>query len=621
MLKLIFPILCSENLITPSCRNGQCNRKILFTFRIKIKRMSNNSPIGKEKVLYLLKHVLRKRKAPISVSFFNSSYGCRRKCPITEDFMRQFKDEFMFLTVEDDIKIQLKVDSNQREFVLDEENVNELKKILSRNSDKAESIKKEMLLTKSMSFKDFCNKFSSRKFVVSYPFLCWNSHIFKLRAADGETYVEIVEDKNVIAESEFWEIIQSGGLKNVVQRNVLNFFRKFYVELDQGSLQICFNYGRSLTINKTFMADNDKYFEKTEKDAVVYFKLKEKYREPEESLVDTATTTPNKHNNKDVSKEVLNDAKNQNLVYQVTSTRDESGTKAENSVINRERKSNSDNEFKVLLNTYLERSDTEDDKTNESSKKANKKDPTLIGERAHSTEKKIKINHCLFKLNTKYTESEESLVETKTTTPTKNKDKGTSKEVLNEVKKHNPVYEVAPTGDESDAKVGSSVMNRESKSDSDSKSEMYSDTDLESSSSEAEDDDMNESSKKANKLSMYKAEYIQEETQSQRSVSEKFENENTSETSNKNDASDCPLNSELEDNADMDETQKAEEKRKSGEEESSTMKQIRKALEENRSFIFVGASDKDPVLIGERKRSTEEKKAIKKIIHCLMEEL
>ena len=173
MLKLISPILFSENLIKASCHNGQCNQKILSTFRIKIRRMGcNNSPIGKEKVLYLLRHVLREKKAPVSVSFFNSSYGCRRKCPITEDFMRQFKDEFVFLTVEDDIKIQLKGDSNQPEFVLEEENVNELKKILSKNSDKTESIKKEMLLTKSMSFKDFCEKFSSRKSVVSYPFLC-----------------------------------------------------------------------------------------------------------------------------------------------------------------------------------------------------------------------------------------------------------------------------------------------------------------------------------------------------------------------------------------------------------------------------------------------------------------
>ena len=674
----------------------------------------NNSAIGKEKVLDLLKHVLREIKARISVSFFNSSYGCRRKCPITEDFMRQFKDEFMFLTVEDDIKIQLKGDSNQPEIVLEEEYVHELKKILSKNSDKAESIKEEMSLTKSMPFKDFCDKFSSRKSVVSYPFLCWNSHIFKLRAADGETYVEIVEDKNVIAEPEFWKIVHSGGLKNVVQRNVLNFFRKFYLELDQGSLQICFNYGRSVTINKTFMADNDKYFEKTEKDAVVYFKLKEKYREPEESLVETETTTPNKNNNKDICKGVLNDVKNQNLVDEVTSTGDESDAKVESSVTNRESKSNSDNEFEKLLNTYKSSSsEADNDDINESSKIANKlssykaeniqeetqnqlsvsgkcenestsgtsnkndasscllnselgehaqtdetqkcdekkkageeesttmkeirkaleenrsfifvgdsdKDPILIGERAHSTEEKIKINHCLFKLKEKYIGPEESMEETTTMTPTENKDKGTSKEVLNEVKKQNPVDEVMPTEDESDAKVESSVMNRESKSDSHSESEIYSDIDIESSSSEAEDDDMNESSKKADKLSMYKAENIQEETQKQFSVSEKFENENISETSNKNDASSCALNSELEDHAHTDETQKDKEKRKSEEEESRTMKQIRKAIEENRSFIFVCASDKKPILIGERTRSTEGKKEMKKISQYLIEEL
>ena len=51
------------------------------------------------------------------------------------------------------------------------------------------------------------------------------------------------------------------------------------------------------------------------------------------------------------------------------------------------------------------------------------------------------------------------------------------------------------------------------------------------------------------------------------------------------------------------------------------MRQIRKALEENRSFIFIGDSDKDPILIGERTRHTEEKKEIKKISHFLIEKL
>ena len=663
-----------------------------------------NNAIGNEKLLYLLRHVLRERKGPISVSYFNSNYGCHRKCPITEDFMRQFKEEFMFLIVEDDIKIQLKGDSNQPESVLEEQNVNELKKILSKNSDKAETIKKEMLLTKSMLFKDFCDKFSSRKYVVSYPFLCWNSHIFKLRPVDGETYVEIVEDKNVIAEPEFWKIVQSGGLKNVLQRNLLNFLRKFYVELDQGSLQICFNYGKSVAVNRKFMANNGKYFEKTENGAAVYFKLKEKYRGPEESLVETTTTAPNKNRDEDISNDVLNDFKKQNLLDGVTSTGDKSDAIVESSVINRETKSNTDNELEVFLAS-------EDDDMNDSSKYANKllrykaeniqektqnqrsvsekcenektsgtsnrnnasscplnselevhaqkdetqkteekkageeeistmrqirkaleenrsfifigdsdKNPILIGERTHSAEEKIKINHFLFKLNKKYIEPEESLVGT-TTTPTKNKNEGTSTEVLNEVKKQNPLDEVTPTGDESGTKVESSVMNRESKSNSDNESEMYSDTDLESSSSEDEDNDMNESFKRSNILSRYKAENIQEETQNQRSVPGKCENENTSGTSNRNDGSSCLLNSELKGQAQEYETQKTEEKKKAGEEESSTMRQIRKALEENRSFIFVGDSDKDPILIGERTRRTEEKIEIKKISHFLIEKL
>lgn len=60
---------------------------------------------------------------------------------------------------------------------------------------------------------------------MSYPFIHRNSHIFKLKAADGETSVEIVEDDNVVVrESEFWAIVQSEGFKKVVLRNVLNFF-------------------------------------------------------------------------------------------------------------------------------------------------------------------------------------------------------------------------------------------------------------------------------------------------------------------------------------------------------------------------------------------------------------
>ena len=679
----------------------------------------NNSAIGKAEaekefkdVLYLLRCILRETKTPVSVSFLNSTFASRfrRKCVITEDFMMHFKGEFMFFIIGEDIKIQLKGDLNQPELVLAEyqTDVNELKKILSKDLSKAHIIKKEMLLTKSMPYKDFIGKFSSRKQAVSYPFLCRNSHIFKLRAANGETYVEIVEDNNVVlTEPEFWKIVQSEGFKRVVLRNVLNFFRKFYVELNQGKLQVCFHYGRGVVIDKTFMAENGEYFEKTENDAML-FKLNEKYRELEGSVVDTTAATPTKSKDKDISNEVLNEVKKQNSVDEVTSTGDKSELKVESPVMNRESKYNPDDESEMYSDTDLESSSSkyEDDNMNESSKRGNKllrynaeniqeetqnhssfsekyesentsgtsnknntsscppnselqdhaqrdetketekkkkageeesstmkqirkafeenrslifvgasdKEPVLIGKRACSSEEKKaikKINDVLFKLKEKYREPEESLVETTTTVPTKNKDKYTSKEVLKEVEKLNPRNEVTSTGEESELKVEGPVRNSESKSNSDNESEMYSDTDLESSSSEDEDDDMNEFSKRANKRSRYKAENIQEETQNHSSFSEKYENENTSGTSNKNYSSSCPPSSELQDHAQKDKTQEIEEKEKAGEEESSTMKQIRKAFEENRSFIFVGASDKEPILIGKGTRSTEEKKAIK----------
>ena len=680
--------------------------------------------IGKEEaekefkdVLYYLRCILRGTQTPISVSFLNSTFASRfrKKSLITEDFMRNFKGEFMFLTIGEDIKIQLKGDLNQSELVLAEyqREVNELKKILSKDSDKANIIKKKMLLTKSMSFKDFVKKFSSRKHVVSYPFLFRNSHIFNLRAANGETYVEIVEGNNVVlTEPEFWKIVQSEGLKKVVLRNVLNFFRKFYHELNQGKLQVCFNYGRSIVIDKTFMAENSEYFEKTENGDML-FKLKEKYREPEDSVVDTTTPVIIKNKDKDISNEVLNEVKKQNSVDEVTSTGDKSQEKIETSVMNRESKSNSDNESESYSDTDFRSSfsKTEDGDMNEFSKRTNQlswykeeniqektqnqlcisekcenentsgtlnkkyassclpnskldsqkneaketeenqkdgeeensiikqirkaieekrsfvfvgaseKKPVLIGERTGSTEEKKaikKINHFLFKLNEKYREPEVFLVEATAIAPTKSKDKDSSKEVLNEVKKQNPGDERKPTGDESELKVESHVMNRESKSNSDNESEMYSDTDFESSSSEDEDDNMNESSKKVKKLSMYKVENIQEETQTPGSFFEKSENGNTSRTSNKNYTRSCPPKSELEEHAQKDETEK---KKNTGEEECNTLKKIKKALEENRSFVFVGASDRDPILIGERTRSTEEKKAIKKIIQCLIKEL
>ena len=321
-------------------------------------------------VLYLLRYVLREIKAPISVSFLNSIFACtfKRKSAITEVFMRQFKDEFKFWIIGGDIKIQLKGDSNPPKAVLVEyqTDVNELKKILSKDLGKSESIKKGMLPTRSMPFKNFCDKFSSRKNVVSYPFLCRNSHVFKLRGEDGETYVEIIEDDNGnVTEPEFWTIVQSEGFKTVVVRNVLNFFRKFYVELNQGKLQVCFNYGRDVAIDKTFMMENTEYFEKTENSAML-FKLKEKYRISEECLAAPTTIMLTINKDKDISKEVVNEVKTQNSVDEVILTEEKTKAKVNSTVMSSESASNSDNESDACSDTDLESFGTiEDEDMNE----------------------------------------------------------------------------------------------------------------------------------------------------------------------------------------------------------------------------------------------------------------
>lgn len=341
-------------------------------------------------VLYLLRYVLREIKAPMSVSFLNSTFASKfkTKSAITEDFMRQFNDEFKFWIIGDDLKIQLKGDSNPPEAILVEyqADVNELNKILSKDFDKAESIKKDMLPTRSMSLKNFCDKFSSRKNVVSYPFLCRNSHVFKLRGENGETYVEIIEDDNSnVTEHEFWTIFQSEGFKKVVLRNVLNFFRKFYVELNIGKLQACFHYGRNVTIGKTFMAENSEYFEKTENSAML-FKLKEEYRKSKKCLVVSTTIMSTKNKDKDE----VNEVKTQNSVDEVISIVEKSKAEVNSSVISSESASNSDNESDSWSDTDLNSpSEGEDDDMNESSAENIKEE---IQKRRNDSEKYINEN-------------------------------------------------------------------------------------------------------------------------------------------------------------------------------------------------------------------------------------
>lgn len=298
-------------------------------------------------VLYVLRYVLLGMRIPLSVSFLNATFASRfkRKFAITEDFMKVFKKEFIFLVVGDDIKIKLKNNSIQPINAEYQEKADEVKKILIKDSMQVNRIKKEMSTSKSMLFEDFCKRFSSNKYKVSYPFINRNSNTFKLRAAGQETFVDIVEDDNiVIPESEFWEIVDSEGLKKLVIGVLLNFFRKFHSALNQGQLQVCFNYG-SILIDGAFMIEYQQYFEKI---ASTEFRLKAEFRTLDKFLVTTTTATPILGKGKEISTALFThsstEAETQISIDKVTSTVDKIDTEIENPESDHESESSSDDE-------------------------------------------------------------------------------------------------------------------------------------------------------------------------------------------------------------------------------------------------------------------------------------
>ena len=285
-----------------------------------------------EDVLYVLRHVLLGMKTPLSVSYLNAIFASKfkRKFTITEDFMNLFKDEFKFLVIGDDIKIKLKRELNQP---IDEKyqgKADEVKKNLMNDLMKVDSIQREMPPSKCMLYEEFCKIFSSKKYRVSYPFINRNSNIFKLRAVDQQTFVDIVEDDNIVVpECEFWDIVNSEGLKKLLIRVLLNFFRKFNFDLNQGQLQVCFNYG-SLLIDGAFMIENQKYFDKI---GSTDYRLKAEFRESDEFLETAATIAAMKNKRKTISTKKLNnpakEAETHNSIVEVKSTVGKIDTKIE----------------------------------------------------------------------------------------------------------------------------------------------------------------------------------------------------------------------------------------------------------------------------------------------------
>ena len=248
-----------------------------------------------EDLSYILRLVIGELKTPLSVSFFNTEFSSKFKreikSEITLNFMKLFKDEFLFNVIGADIKVHLK-DKREQPFNKEYHAIAEkVKKIFLKDSIKLDDIKRKMMVEKRMLYDKFCKDFSSNKYSINLPSVNRNSHKLKLKAEDGQTYVEISEDDNIfIDEIKFWEIIEEKGFEELVLRILINLFSKFYQELDQGKLQVCFKY--DIAIDRLFMIKHDRYFVRT---GLTKFKLKEEYRESSESLVTTSTTSENRN--------------------------------------------------------------------------------------------------------------------------------------------------------------------------------------------------------------------------------------------------------------------------------------------------------------------------------------
>ena len=200
-----------------------------------------------EDLSYILRFVLSDLKIPLSVSFLNTEFASKFKheinSGITLDFMKIFKDEFMFNVIGSDIKVQLKEEREQSLNKRFQPIADQVKKIFRKDLYKLDDIITKMEVEKIMLFERFCKDFSSNKYKINLPSVNRNSHKLKIKAQDGETYVEISEEDNTfIDEKKFWEIIEAQGFEELIFIILINLSSKFYRELDQGLLQVCFKY-------------------------------------------------------------------------------------------------------------------------------------------------------------------------------------------------------------------------------------------------------------------------------------------------------------------------------------------------------------------------------------------
>ncbi|XP_057306520.1 uncharacterized protein LOC130644802 isoform X1 [Hydractinia symbiolongicarpus] len=209
--------------------------------------------------------LLDRVKIPLSVSFLNVSYsGWGKKDMITQRFLADHQDKFSLVVLGSDLKVQLRsrsiearcTESSNEVFQLIqlfEKDINKLKML--RNSFHSQNITE-------VSYDTFITKYSTNKHKMNLSFILRNSHSLELVVQDRGTYVRFLKDNTMnvmMTEKEVWNILILEGLDGFLVACLKSLLAKFFIPINQGTLQSCFNFGPP--IDKLFLQQHNDVFQ------------------------------------------------------------------------------------------------------------------------------------------------------------------------------------------------------------------------------------------------------------------------------------------------------------------------------------------------------------------------
>jgi len=232
----------------------------------------------------ILTRVLNIYKIPLSVTFLNVTFsgGLNKKFAITHDFMKLYKDKFIYNVVGNDLKIQLRdasntvkdatstsntvKDSTSKEY---EKDINYITQVIDKDLNKMKVLSQRNSKT-DIEYSDFIKQCSKRS-NINIPYILRNSHALIIKSRDQQTYIEFIKDWNeniTMSESEVWDILSTGGFDSFLITVLTSLLTHFFEPINQGTLQSCFNFG-SIVIDKVFMRCHADVLEKSDNMGII----------------------------------------------------------------------------------------------------------------------------------------------------------------------------------------------------------------------------------------------------------------------------------------------------------------------------------------------------------------